>query len=468
MYKPNLAYIKSIVVLAIPIIISNLSRVFMELADMSMIAAAKDGSNALAAIGFSGMLLWILFGVGISLRTSTQTVTSRRYGEENFDRCGQSLQHGHVIALLAGIPATILMYFYTPSILKLLLSQDQILTLSIDYAMFVVISIYFNYGSFAFQGFYNGIKMTKIHMKVMVAANLLNVYLNAGLIYGSDNIVLFLDKYNVGFLSFLWQIVEFPEMHVKGAGLATMIASIAMFFMYFAFLFTPQIKSKFQCFKWQIDQVVLKRHFILTYPLSIQELFSSVGFFMFFKIIEIGGSINLAATNVVFRIAHASFMPGVGIGQASSTLIGNYLGEGKIDKAKDIIIQSVYIVFFSMGTMGALFILYPTSIISAFNVPLELYELGVPALQFVGLLQFFDAFGIMMFFALTAAGDVKFPGVADVVSIWLVFLPIAYIASIKWGMPFWGPWIAFGIHIVLFAAVTTWRISTNKWTKIKV
>ena len=113
-----------------------------------------------------------------------------------------------------------------------------------------------------------------------------------------------------------------------------------MFFMYTAFLFSPQIKNQFQCFKLQIDQVVLKRHVILTYPLSIQELCSSVGFFMFFKIIELGGAINLAATNVVFRIAHASFMPGVGIGQASSTLIGNYLGEKKIDKAKEIIFSS--------------------------------------------------------------------------------------------------------------------------------
>ena len=357
MYKPNLVHIKSIIILAIPIIISNLSRVFMELADMSMIAAAKDGSNALAAIGFSSMLLWILFSLGISLRTSTQTITSRRFGEEKYVGCGQALQHGHVIALLAGVPATLLMYFYTPNILKLLVSEgEEISNLSVDYAMFVVPSIYFNYGSFVFQGFYNGIKMTKIHMKVMIIANLLNVYLNAGLIYGSDNVAIFLDKYHLGFLSFLWNIIEFPEMHVKGAGLATMIASIGMFYLYFMFLFTPKIKNKFQYFRMQIDTIILKRHAILTYPLSIQELFSSVGFFMFFIIIEAGGAINLAATNVVFRIAHASFMPGVGIGQASSTLIGNYLGEKKIDKAKEIIIQSVYIVFFSMGLMGALFI----------------------------------------------------------------------------------------------------------------
>jgi len=474
MYSINFKHIKNITLLAIPIIISNLSRVFMELADMAMIGGINEiGANskdALAAIGFSAMLLWIVFSMGISLRTSTQTITSRRLGEEKYNGCSQALQHGNVIAFILGVPITILLYCYFSDILNFSISQknNYLLTYANDYSYFIVPSICFMYGSFVFQGFYNGIKMTKIHMKVMVIANLLNVYLNAGLIYGSDNVVIFLDGYHLGWLSFLWNIIEFPEMHVKGAGLATMIASIAMFLMYLLFLFKTEIRNKFQCFTMKIDKAILKKHVILAYPLTIQELFSSLGYFTFFKIIELGGAIELATTNVIFRIAHASFMPGIGIGQASSTLIGNYLGEKKTDKAKEVIIQSVYIVFFSMGTMGTLFILFPASIISAFNVPSELYDLGIPALQFVGVLQFFDAFGIMMFFALTAAGDVKFPGIADIVSIWLVFLPIAYISGVKYGMHFWGPWFAFGIHIVLFAILTTWRISTNKWTEIKV
>ena len=474
MYSINFKHIKNIVWLAIPIIISNLSRVFMELADMAMIGGIDDiganSSHALAAIGFSAMLLWILFGIGISLRTSTQTITSRRLGEEKYNGCGQALQHGNVLALIFGIPLTLLLYYYLSDILEFSISEKNkhLIPYAMDYASFVVLSIYFNYASFVFQGFYNGIKMTKIHMKVMVMANLLNVYLNAGFIYGSENVDIFLNEYHVGWLSFLWNIIEFPQMHVQGAGLATMIASIAMFCMYVLFLFKSAIHEKFQCFAIQINKSILQKHAILTYPLSLQELLSSLGFFVFFKIIELGGEVELAATNVVFRIAHASFMPGVGIGQASSTLIGNYLGEKKPDKAKEIIIQSVYIVFFSMGIMGALFILFPESIISAFNVPEKLYGLGVPALQFVGILQFFDAFGIMMFFALTAAGDVKFPGIADVVSIWVVFLPIAYITGVVYDMHFWGPWIAFGIHIILFAVVTTWRVSTNKWMKIEV
>ena len=133
MYSINFKHIKNIVWLAIPIIISNLSRVFMELADMAMIGGIDNlyknapssigpitidgnlfpysltpilhdvgisGSNALAGIGFSAMLLWILFGMGISLRTSTQTITSRRFGEKKYSGCGQALQNGNLIALI--------------------------------------------------------------------------------------------------------------------------------------------------------------------------------------------------------------------------------------------------------------------------------------------------------------------------------------------------------------------------------
>ena len=111
-----------------PIIISNLSRVFMELADMAMIAGAKNASNSLAAIGFTGMLSWIILGMGLSLRTSTQTITSRRLGEEKYSACGQVLQNGHIIAFLSGVPITLLLYFYMPHILQLLISQEIAIT----------------------------------------------------------------------------------------------------------------------------------------------------------------------------------------------------------------------------------------------------------------------------------------------------------------------------------------------------
>ena len=95
---------------------------------------------------------------------------------------------------------------------------------------------------------------------------------------------------------------------------------------------------------------------------------------------------ELATTNVIFRIAHASFMPAVGIGQAASTLVGKYIGEKKEYKLNDLIFQTIYLSIIIMGSMGIIFIFFPAKIISLFNVPNEIYLLGIPSLQLVGIL----------------------------------------------------------------------------------
>ena len=58
--------------------------------------------------------------------------------------------------------------------------------LSIDYAYYNFLSLFFLYASFVFQGFYTGIEKTKIHMKAVIASNILNLYLNVGLIFGTE------------------------------------------------------------------------------------------------------------------------------------------------------------------------------------------------------------------------------------------------------------------------------------------
>ena len=71
---------KKIFSLATPVIISNLSRVLMGIVDMAMVGHL--GATALAAVGMAGMVTWTAMSPGISLRTGTQTVVSRRLGEK--------------------------------------------------------------------------------------------------------------------------------------------------------------------------------------------------------------------------------------------------------------------------------------------------------------------------------------------------------------------------------------------------
>ena len=96
-----------IFILGLPIIISNLSRTIMDLADMAMVAGINNGANALAAVGFSGMLTWILISMGLSIRVSTQTIASRRLGQKKYTECSLALRNGHILALMLGLPLSI-------------------------------------------------------------------------------------------------------------------------------------------------------------------------------------------------------------------------------------------------------------------------------------------------------------------------------------------------------------------------
>ena len=466
--KINFSTIKKIFLLGFPIIVSNLSRTLMDLVDMAMVAGINDGAKALAAVGFSGMLAWVVLSMGLSLRTSTQTIASRRLGQEKYSECSLALRNGQILALCLGVPLSVLGFYFAPEIMTLLIKQNDILSFSIEYSMYAFLAIYFTLCAFVFQGFYNAIEMTKIHMKVVLISNLINVYLNAALIYGTDNVSEFLSYYGIQNFSFLWNIVDFPKLGVMGAGIATLLSSAFMVLLYISFLFKKNIRQKYDVFNFYVNSELLKKQAYLAFPLATQELFSSIGFFLFFKILDMVGTIELATTNVIFRIAHASFMPAVGIGQAASTLVGKYIGQNREHKLNDLIFQTIYLSLFIMGTMGVLFILFPKPISSLFNVPIEIYDLGVPSLQLIGVLQFFDAIGISLWFICMGAGDIKFSAITDCTIIWLIFVPISYMLGIVYEFGYWGPWIGFSFHIILFSLVISYRIWSGKWRGIEV
>ena len=78
----NKSISKQVIILAIPIIFSNLSRVVMGLTDMAMVS--RLGATALAATGMGSLLLWVCISMGIGVRTAVQTVCSRRLGQRKY------------------------------------------------------------------------------------------------------------------------------------------------------------------------------------------------------------------------------------------------------------------------------------------------------------------------------------------------------------------------------------------------
>jgi len=457
----------TIFVLATPVIISNISRVLMGVIDMAMIGHL--GGSAIAAVGMAGMVTWTVMSLGIALRTGTQTIVSRRLGQKLYDQCGIAMRNMQFFGLLIGIPVTILTYFNTYFIMSFFIDNStDAFRLCIDYAKYGFLGTYFIYVTFIFQGFYTGIEETKIHMKTTIAANILNLYLNVGLIFGTEAVILFFEGTPFFVLSFFWKIFYFPELGVKGAAIGTFIAIIWQCIHYFIYLFNQNIKKKYDVFNFCFDYQLLKRQLIIAYPIAFQETFVMLSITIFYKILGIIGIAQLAATQVIFKIMHASFMPAIGVGQACATLVGKYLGEENPDKAETAINESLRGSFIIMGSVGILFASFSQNIIPIFTNDTEVIKYAIPGLRFIGLLQFLDAICFTLWFALTGAGDTRIPAIVDVLSHWVLFVPACYILGIYLNFGFWGPWLSFGLHLTFFGLFVFYRFKKGTWKTIKV
>lgn len=454
-----------VITLAIPIIFSNLSRVIMGLTDMAMVS--RLGAVALAATGMGSLLLWVVMSMGIGVRTAVQTVTSRRLGQKIFHECGHALHNGLMLVLIIAIPATLLGIYYSHEIAELFLDDLLVIPQCASYMYIGFYGIFFVLSGFAFQGFYTGIEQTKIHMKVTIVSNLINVYLNAGLIYGTDGVTAFFEKIGIPWMAVLWQWYDFPAMGVEGAALATVIASGWMVVQYSLHILNEKVK-KYKPLQFQYSSKNLIQQIKLGFPIGAQEVISMTGFAIFYKIIGTIGTIELATSEVILNIAHASFMPAVGVGMAAATLVGKYLGEEDPDNAELAIWSALKWALLIMGSMGLLFIFGPHWVITIFSNDPDIIRMGIPCLQIIGVLQFFDAIGLTLFFVLTGAGNTRFPAIMNMATCWLMFLPLSYYLSIYLEMGIIGAWFGFAAWIVPFAIIMALKVSTGSWKKIEV
>ena len=457
---------KEIVLLGFPVIVSNLSRVAMQLTDTAMVG--RLGSTQLVGVAMGGMILWIAMSSGIGLRIATQSVTARRLGQEKLHECGLALRNGLVMAMIIGIPLSLVAFFFGDSIAKLFLSDPGAIPICTDYITTASVSILLTSISFVFMGFFTGIEKTREHMYVTIISNLVNVYLNAGLIYGTVGVNVYLEAKGIGWLSFLWRWYEFPAMGAKGAAIATVIAVMFTVLIYTYFLLKDEIRVKYGVLKTNLSSKMMRRQFEIGYPQALSEIMLMFAFGIFYKIIGMIGKEELAASQIALTIDHASFMPALGIGQACSTLVGKYLGKKDIERAEQAMYESARASLMIMGSMGIVFILFPHYLVSFFTNDPEVLKHGVVVLPWIGLLQFVDAIAITFWFALSGAGDTKFTAYTAVLANWIVFIPLSYLFGITLDMGVMGPWYAFGILLLIESILIIFRVRQGKWKHIEV
>ncbi|HSG29295.1 MAG TPA: MATE family efflux transporter [Candidatus Krumholzibacterium sp.] len=428
-----------------PVAIGALSSTMLNIVDTAMVG--RLGDVALGAVGLGSFFTLVMILVFGSLNIGTQAITSRRLGEGKIEEYPAIAVNAGLLALATGIVISFLGYRLSPWIFSLLSENGEIVSVGTPYlairsaGQFAMITL------FTLSGFVFGIGRVRIHMAISIMINVMNIVLNYFLIFGH------------------W---IFPRMEVAGAALASVISMVAGLFVYVGLIHFrilrpigyhrngPMLSTRLMA---QIVRISLPRAF---------QSVSVTGFIVFLSLIGRIGVAELAISNIIFKAFNFSFMMGMSIGTAAATLVGRSLGEKDLPKAMRYGWHSAGIGGLVMGVIGTAFMFFPRAIMGIFTVNEATVELGVVSFRLLGAFQLIDGVGIVLSRTLQGVGSTMFVMVSEMVCIWLVFIPAAWVSVELLGGDLLLTWTSIYLYMVCFAALMTWKFHEGGWKRIKI
>jgi MATE family, multidrug efflux pump len=430
--------------LAVPVVLAQISQTLMGLVDTMMVG--RLGKESLAAVGVSTLLF---SAVAMSLKSvdvAVQSFTARRIGQQRDNEVGAVVATAVSIGLGLGTIFMIVGLLWPDALMRLVTQDDRVRELGAQYLIYRYLGILPLILFFQIKGMFDGIGWTRIGMMVGVGMNILNVLLNWVLIFGH------------------WGA---EPMGVGGAALASTLSTLTAALVILILALRVPVRKRFQLFcRTNFHRELIKPFWDIAWPPAVQTLGIVLGFLIFYFILGRISVLAVAAGNVVMRISAVSFMPGVGVGAAVQTLVGQSLGRHDAKGAHRVAWSGVFLSVVVMGIFGVLFVFFPAPIMKLFSDQPDLIAAGVPILRLMGLVQVVDAVGLTLSGALRGAGATRAVMIVDVCTCFILMPPLAWLFGIKLQGGLMGAWIGLLVWFTIYAVVMMILFTRTRWQEL--
>lgn len=434
---------RRVLALALPIIGGMVSQNILNLVDTAMVGTL--GNAALAAVGIGGFAAFMAQALILGVATGVQAMAARRKGESRLDEAAYSLNGGLLLVWLVAPVLSLLLFFLVPHIYPFINNDPDVIAAGTPYLEARVLAIVFVGSNFAFRGYWNAVDLSRLYMWTLVVMHSSNIFLNYMLIFG-----------NFGA----------PELGVEGAGIATALSTIIGTVIYISLGLRYARENGF--LKGLPTRKEMRTLIRLSVPNGIQQLFFSAGFMALYWIIGQVGTPELAAANVLINVMLVAFLPGIAMGLAAATLVGQALGRKDASDAAQWGWDVVKVALLIMGLLGIPMWLTPGLILKIFIHDPQTLELALLPMRLSGLLVLMEAVGMVLMNALLGAGDNKRVMKVAIGMQWFVFLPSAYLIGPVLGYGLIGIWLLQGVYRAVQATVFALMWKGHHWSKIEV
>lgn len=405
-----------------------------------------------AAITVMGVF-WVPMALLQQTAAYVTTFVAQFFGAKRLDQIGPSIWQSLYVSVGGGL-LVLLLIPLSPWIFGSMGHSESVRLLEIEYFNSLCFSALPTAIVATTSGFFTGLGDTKVIIRINCVGLIANVVFDYLLIFGAHG---------------------FPALGVAGAGYATALANLVSAVYGLALVFNPRNEIYGVLSGWRVRADLMWKTFQFGLPSGLQWALEGLAFTAFTVIIGQmpGGDAGLASSGIAVTIMMLAILPALGIAQAGSVLVGQFVGEKNAEKAVESTWSALEVTWVYIFLIGITFVAFPGVYLAWFenrsNPELwALVQATVPGLLvFVAVFILFDAMNMVFSFALKGAGDTRFVSLVALTLPWPLMVYPTWLMR-EWPHAVYWAWGAASVFIISQSFVFWRRFSGGKWKKMSV
>lgn len=388
-----------IIKLAFPIMLNNLIQTVYNITDTYFVS--QLGDTEVAATGFVWNLIFLVISVGMGLSVAGRSMISQYVGAHDEESARHTEAQLFSFLSLLGMAVSLIFYIIAPFIIKLMGAEGDLYTYSLTYMRIIMLGMPFSYLYFAFSSAKNARGDMVTPMLIGAVSVVLNIALDPVCIFD---------------WGFGWG--------VAGAAIATTFARSIIAIAVIIGISMGKFGMKLSLSDLRFDKIVIGKILKLGIPASVGQATAAIGFTIMMVMVKSFGELTLAAYVIGSRVNSVVLMPLMGIGWGLTTIAGQNLGAGNINRVKSAFKWSIgYSMIFAV-VGGVLMALTTEGIMEIFSDNPIVIEQGtfflymiILALPLMGIFQ--SMIGLYQ-----GTGHTKFSSIMMIGRLWVLRIPM--------------------------------------------
>ena len=436
---------KAIFMLSIPMILEMVMESLFAIVDIYFVS--KVSVNAVATIGLTESVIFLVFAIAIGLSMAATAMVARRTGENKPEEASEAAWQAILIAASFSMLISIAGFFFARDVLQLMGASAAVVEEGYGYTKWMLGGNITIMMLFLINAIFRGAGDASLAMRTLWFANGINIILDPILIFGLGPI---------------------PAFGVEGAAIATTIGrgTAVLFQLYSLFYRNNVIQVKLRHLKPNF--AIMLRIMKVSLGGMGQYLIGTASWLFMVRIISIFGSEAIAGYTISMRIIMFSILPSWGLANAAATLVGQNLGANQPERAeKSVWVCARYNMFFLLF-VSILFFVFAENIVGLFNAHGKVAEYAIQSLHYITVGYIFFAYGMTISQAFNGAGDTRTPTIINFFAYWLFQLPLAYLLAVILEMGPSGAFLSVALSIFFIATAFILAFRRGKWKLTKI